>query len=116
MSNLQFLGDAYQLEAPPQAPQEVEPEQPLSSLFGRAFKDTSVGYQIWNAFTNTEYEDDPNFEMTTDIFNEYAGDIPPEYRDDLIKSESLAELRQRSGEVRERLETRRLLAQHGYKD
>lgn len=115
MSNLQFLGDAYQLEAPPQAPQEVEPEQPLSSLFGRAFKDTSVGYQIWNAFTNTEYEDDPNFEMTTDIFKEYAGDIPQEYRDDLIKSESLAELRQRSGEVRERLETRRLLAQHGYK-
>ena len=115
MTSLQYMDGSFIPPSPPEKPVEAQPERSLLSLAGDAFRDVSVGHQIWNAFTNTPWEDDPDFELTPEIFKANTDGIPREFQEELMRSDSLLELQHRAGEIRERMETRRLLAQHGYK-
>ena len=91
---------------------EPEEKTPLGSLFGDAFMDTTVAGSVIRYFERPN-EIDPSFRITPELLRDTAGDIPVEYIQDLSESTSLDEFKYRVESIKERLDTREKLSQHG---
>lgn len=91
---------------------EPEEKTPLGSLFGDAFMDTTVAGSVIRYFERPGTFD-PSFRITPELLRDTAGDIPVEYIQDLSESSSLDEFKYRVESIKERLDTREKLSQHG---
>ena len=91
---------------------EPEEKTPLASLFGDAFMDTTVAGSVIRYFERPN-EIDPSFRITPELLRDTAGDVPVEYIQDLSESTSLDEFKYRVESIKERLDTREKLSQHG---
>jgi len=91
---------------------EPEEKTPLGSLFGDAFMDTTVTGSVIRYFERPGTFD-PSFRITPELLKDTAGDIPVEYIQDLSESTSLDEFKYRVESIKERLDTREKLSQHG---
>lgn len=91
-----------------------KPEQSLFSLTGEVFSDVTL---VGAAQRYMDRPDiiDQDFKLTPELMTKYAADIPVTFLDQLSKSKSLDEFIYRTKDIKERLETRSKLSQHGLK-
>ena len=91
---------------------EPKEKVPLLSLTGGTFMDTTVFGSLYRYFDRPN-DFDEDFLVTPELLRDAAGDIPVEYIQDLSESSSLNEFKYRVESIKERLDTREKLSQHG---